>query len=149
QIQDAVVSADVRPAGAVVSSASQAVPSVRHDNRQRRPRDDSGRRGGIIQADSVVRGHQPTGDSSISTLTGFRQRLVDSSRRGPFLHWPSTCSRGPATRRHSMSTITVNDGTTIYYKDWGKGPVVTFSHGWPLNADAWDGQMLYLEQQGF
>jgi len=38
-----------------------------------------------------------------------------------------------------MSTITVKDGTTIYYKDWGKGPVVTFSHGWPLNSDAWDG----------
>jgi non-heme chloroperoxidase len=48
-----------------------------------------------------------------------------------------------------MSTITVKDGTTIYYKDWGKGPVVTFSHGWPLNADAWDGQMLFLEQNGF
>ena len=37
-----------------------------------------------------------------------------------------------------MSTITVKDGTTIYYKDWGKGPVVTFSHGWPLNSDSWD-----------
>ena len=48
-----------------------------------------------------------------------------------------------------MSTITVKDGTTIYYKDWGKGPVVTFSHGWPLNSDAWDGQMLYLAQNGF
>jgi non-heme chloroperoxidase len=48
-----------------------------------------------------------------------------------------------------MSTITVQDGTTIYYKDWGKGPVVTFSHGWPLNADAWDGQMLFLAQNGF
>src|SRR5919204_359909 len=48
-----------------------------------------------------------------------------------------------------MSTITVKDGTTIYYKDWGKGPVVTFSHGWPLNADAWDGQMLFLQQNGF
>ena len=48
-----------------------------------------------------------------------------------------------------MSTITTKDGTQIYYKDWGKGPVVTFSHGWPLNADAWDGQMLFLVQHGY
>jgi len=48
-----------------------------------------------------------------------------------------------------MSMITVKDGTTIYYKDWGKGPVVTLSHGWPLNADMWDGQMMFLAQQGF
>jgi len=48
-----------------------------------------------------------------------------------------------------MSTITTKDGTEIYYKDWGQGPVVTFSHGWPLTADAWDGQMLFLAQRGF
>ena len=48
-----------------------------------------------------------------------------------------------------MSTITTEDGTQIYYKDWGKGPVVTFSHGWPLSSDAWDGQMLFLAQNGF
>ena len=48
-----------------------------------------------------------------------------------------------------MPHITANDGTQIYYKDWGKGPVVTFSHGWPLCADAWDGQMLFLAQKGF
>ena len=48
-----------------------------------------------------------------------------------------------------MSTITTKDGTQIYYKDWGAGPVVTFSHGWPLNADMWDGQMLFLAQNGF
>ena len=48
-----------------------------------------------------------------------------------------------------MSTITTKDGTEIYYKDWGEGPVVTFSHGWPLNADAWDGQMLFLAQNGY
>ena len=48
-----------------------------------------------------------------------------------------------------MSTITTKDGTTIYYKDWGKGPVVTLSHGWPLNSDMWDGQMLFLAQHGF
>ncbi len=48
-----------------------------------------------------------------------------------------------------MSTITTRDGTEIYYKDWGEGPVVTFSHGWPLSSDAWDGQMLFLAQNGF
>jgi non-heme chloroperoxidase len=48
-----------------------------------------------------------------------------------------------------MSTITSKDGTQIYYKDWGTGPAITFSHGWPLNADMWDGQMLFLAQHGF
>jgi len=48
-----------------------------------------------------------------------------------------------------MSTITVKDGTTIYYKDWGKGPVITFSHGWPLNSDAWDNQLFFFAQNGF
>ena len=50
---------------------------------------------------------------------------------------------------YSVDTIISKDGTSIYYKDWGRGPVVTFSHGWPLNADAWDGQMLFLAQNGF
>ncbi|MEE6262732.1 alpha/beta fold hydrolase [Plantactinospora sonchi] len=48
-----------------------------------------------------------------------------------------------------MGQVTAKDGTRIYYKDWGTGPVVTFSHGWPLTADAWDGQMLFLAQNGF
>ena len=48
-----------------------------------------------------------------------------------------------------MSTITTKDGTHIFYKDWGTGPVVTFSHGWPLNADAWDTQLFFLAQNGF
>ena len=49
----------------------------------------------------------------------------------------------------TSDTITTDDGTRIYYKDWGDGPVVTFSHGWPLNADAWDGQMHFLARNGF
>ena len=48
-----------------------------------------------------------------------------------------------------MSFITTRDGTEIFYKDWGTGPVVTFSHGWPLTADAWDAQMMFLGQQGY
>jgi hypothetical protein len=56
---------------------------------------------------------------------------------------PRAFARGTAlVQEKRMSTITTKDGTTIYYKDWGSGPVVTFSHGWPLNADAWDGEPL-------
>lgn len=48
-----------------------------------------------------------------------------------------------------MDTITTKDGTRIFYKDWGTGRPVVFSHGWPLNADAWDAQMLFLVQHGY
>lgn len=57
-----------------------------------------------------------------------------------------TCSK---SKGQIMSTITTKDGTEIYYKDWGEGPAVTFSHGWPLSSDMWDGQMLFLAQNGF
>ena len=48
-----------------------------------------------------------------------------------------------------MNTITSKDGTEIYYKDWGSGQPVVFSHGWPLNADAWESQMVYLASNGY
>src|SRR5947209_7619408 len=48
-----------------------------------------------------------------------------------------------------MSSITTKDGTEIYYKDWGSGRPITFSHGWPLNADTWDEQMFFLASKGF
>ena len=48
-----------------------------------------------------------------------------------------------------MPTITTKDGTEIYYKDWGTGQPITFSHGWPLTADAWDSQMLFLGSHGY
>jgi non-heme chloroperoxidase len=48
-----------------------------------------------------------------------------------------------------MSTLTTKDGTEIYYKDWGTGSPVVFSHGWPLDADAWDLQMMFLANNGY
>ena len=48
-----------------------------------------------------------------------------------------------------MPTITTNDGTEIYYKDWGSGQPIVFSHGWPLSADDWDAQMLFFLNHGY
>jgi non-heme chloroperoxidase len=48
-----------------------------------------------------------------------------------------------------MPTITTKDGTQIYYKDWGEGQPVVFSHGWPLTGDAWDPQMVFLASRGY
>ena len=48
-----------------------------------------------------------------------------------------------------MNTITTKDGTQIYFKDWGKGQPVVFSHGWPLSADDWDTQMLFFRKHGY
>src|SRR4051812_36623468 len=49
----------------------------------------------------------------------------------------------------TMSRITTNDGVEIFYKDWGKGQPIVFSHGWPLSADDWDAQMMFFLQQGY
>jgi non-heme chloroperoxidase len=54
-----------------------------------------------------------------------------------------------AEGEYIMGTITTKDGTRIFYKDWGSGQPILFSHGWPLSGDAWDGQMLFFGQQGY
>jgi non-heme chloroperoxidase len=55
----------------------------------------------------------------------------------------------PSHGADNMTTITVKDGTKIFYKDWGTGQPVVFSHGWPLCADAWDSQMMFLADHGY
>ena len=48
-----------------------------------------------------------------------------------------------------MTTARMADGTELYFKDWGSGPVITLSHGWPLTADAWDAQMFFFGTRGY
>ena len=57
-----------------------------------------------------------------------------------------TIASSPQT---GTGTLTVQDGTRIFYKDWGHGQPIVFSHGWPLTADAWDAQMVFLGERGF
>ena len=51
--------------------------------------------------------------------------------------------------KRDMNTFTTKDGTSIYYKDWGTGRPVVFSHGWPLSSDAWEDQMVFLAERGY
>jgi len=69
----------------------------------------------------------------------------------PVLPWLSAASPSPRIPHEEprMATFTTRDGTTLWYKDWGSGPVVSFSHGWPLSADAWDPQIFHLASNGF
>jgi non-heme chloroperoxidase len=60
-------------------------------------------------------------------------------------------AHGTGPQPASLPYIAANDGTPLYYKDWGprNGPVVAFSHGWPLSSDSWEAQMLFLAERGF
>src|SRR3546814_17612268 len=62
---------------------------------------------------------------------------------------PSHACRHHCGEGRTMGTITAKDGTHIFYKDWGAGRPVVFSHGWPLNADVWDSQMVFMASNGF
>jgi non-heme chloroperoxidase len=62
---------------------------------------------------------------------------------------PPRSAGAPTEAQRQGGYITAADGTQIYYKDWGSGPVVVFSHGWPLTADIWDEQLMFLASRGY
>lgn len=71
------------------------------------------------------------------------------ARALPLQHDGTAGKKGFSQSRRGENSFTTKDGTQIYFKDWGSGTPVVFSHGWPLNADAWDAQMLFLAQHGY
>jgi non-heme chloroperoxidase len=100
--------------------------------------------------------------ASIPTAVGRREKstliaIVAARRRGQRSDLLPANSERARLRiddynekdRQNMSMITTKDGTQIYYKDWGKGQPIVFSHGWPLSADDWDAQMLFYLNRGY
>lgn len=69
----------------------------------------------------------------------------------PLASTSNSASAAPAARQvvRTSSTITTRDGVELYYKDWGAGQPIVFSHGWPLNSDSWESQMFHLANNGF
>ncbi len=99
--------------------------------------------------------------SKLRTLVSRRKILIGSAAAVavaglPFVAAASQPKRASALAPQErskgeiqMNRITTKDGVSIFYKDWGTGPTVVFSHGWPLSADAWDAQMFFFGQHGY
>lgn len=88
--------------------------------------------------------------SAVTLLVAAAQLAASAYAAAPAQGAPQGATPIEALAR-TASTITTADGVQLYYKDWGpkNGPVVTFSHGWPLNSDSWESQMMFLAAKGY
>ena len=98
--------------------------------------------------------HGPFETSRRDVIAGGAEIVVAFGLPMRSLAYQSSLASGPAQQGNNqgethMNMITTKDGTKIYFKDWGTGRPVVFSHGWPLSADAWDAQMIFLGQHGY
>src|SRR3712207_202879 len=85
------------------------------------------------------------GATGVATTAALGMPVLFGASRDLAAQTSSTKSQ----KGQTMGTITTRDGTQIYYKDWGQGQPVVFSHGWPLTADAWEDQMFFLARSGY
>jgi non-heme chloroperoxidase len=100
-----------------------------------------------VNDSSVVRlrGSGPRPDSGSHSADEARRVSAQRGRQ----RRDAEAAQPTSTEGTDVPTITTQDGTRIFYKDWGSGPPVVFSHGWPLNADAWDPQAVLVASAGF
>jgi non-heme chloroperoxidase len=92
------------------------------------------------------------GDNRLASRRSALIAAVAAGSAIAFMPTATTAAQTTGKNRsptRTASTVATTDGTAIYYKDWGKGPPIVFSHGWPLNADIWDDQMMFMALHGF
>lgn len=106
-----------------------------------------GRRQGI--APETSRRNLLLHSASISTVAMVFASSTESAVANEQRPSPYNAPLVTRERRNYSDWVVTNDGTKIFYKDWGTGPPIVFSHGWPLQADVWDAQMLFLGNHGF
>jgi len=103
----------------------------------------------------MIEGRTPPQSERVKSTTTRRALLFAAGAAGLMASSFSKRANALSTKETKVQEITKKgsyttpDGVEIYYKDWGTGPAITFSHGWPLSADAWDAQMLFLGKKGY